>query len=128
LEQAQQTKWDSQEQELLRLQGIIDEMQEPLHSHILVDGEKSREWDVEYWKRFMMSMLRGSPDVVTDIWENAMQYMEACSSAKRDRAWEYPKQTSLLNMRTDGNLVGMICAAIDVAKAKRLLTFFIDET
>jgi hypothetical protein len=99
-----------------------------LETHIQKDGENSREWELHYWKQQTKSMMRATAQVTSDLWEYAMEYMEANSQCRRSRKWKSPSIGNMKLMRSDAALIGQICAGIDIAKAKRLLTFFIDET
>ena len=42
--------------------------------------------------------------------------------------WVPPTPGHLRVLRTDAAVTGQVCAGVEVAKARRLLTFFIDET
>lgn len=114
--------------EMIYYQTLIEQYKKPLQTHIVVDGNRTREFELSYWRASMKSMMRTTAQVATDVWEYAMNYMEETSEATRSTLWQPPTEKNLKEMRTDAALVGQICAGIDVAKARWLLTFFIDET
>lgn len=125
---AKQEVSDYYKQELDRYGSLIHQYKAPLQTHRVVDGNNTREWDLVFWRQSMKSMMRTTAQVTTDLWEYAMEYMEETSAAMRSKQWKAPSEKNLKELRTDAALVDQICAGVDVAKARWLLTFFIDET
>ena len=99
-----------------------------LETKVKVDGDITREWGIHYWLGSMKSMMHATPAVTLKLWDYCMDYVEATSPVKRSKDWSPPTRKHLAELRTDAGLVGQICAGVTVAKAKSLLTVFIDET
>ena len=59
-------------------------------------------------------------------------YRDVCQPLLKQRVscsdWALPTAGHLRVSCTDAAVIGQICAGVEVAKARRLLTFFIDET
>ena len=72
----------------------------------------------------MKSIMHTTPDVTLNLWDYAMNYVEATSAFKRSKNWSPPTRKHLAELRTDAGLVGQIYACVAVAKAKFLLTVF----
>ena len=99
-----------------------------LETKVMVDGVATREWGLDYWLGQMKSMMHTTPAATLKLWEYAMVYVEATTAVKRSKDWSPPTSRHLAELRTDAGLVGQICAGVMVAKAKSVLTVFIDET
>jgi len=117
---------DFYEDEVAQLNASLEVVD--LETKIMVDGKATREWDIDYWVDQMKSMMHTTPDVTLKLWDYAMNYVEATSAVKRSKNWSPPTRKHLAELRTDAGLVGQICAGVEVAKSKSVLTVMIDET
>ena len=88
-----------EETEIAHYQSLVEQHCKPLETHSIVDGTRSREWDVDYWKAVVKSMMRATPLVATDLWEYCMTYMEAASNTKRSSQWASPSSKNMKEMR-----------------------------
>ena len=88
-----------EETEIAHYQSLVEQHCKPLETHSIVDGTRSREWDVDYWKAVVKSMMRATPLVATDLWEYCMTYMEAASNTKRSLQWASPSPKNMKEIR-----------------------------
>jgi hypothetical protein len=54
-----------------------------IQTRVVVDDRVTKEWDVAYWEGQMKSMMKATPNVAHDLWEYAMEYVEAVSTVQR---------------------------------------------
>jgi hypothetical protein len=89
----------AEETEIAHCQSLVEQHYKPLETHIIVDGTCSREWDVDYWKVVVKSMMHATPLVVSDLWGYCMTSMEAASDTKRSSQWASPSPKNMKEMR-----------------------------
>ena len=52
-----------------------------IQTRVVVDDRVTKDWDVAYWEGQMKSMMKATRNVAFDLWEYAVEYVEAQRSA-----------------------------------------------
>ena len=71
------------EGELGELNSTLENYSARIQTRVVVDDRVTKEWDVAYWEGQMKSMMKATPNVARDLWEYAMEYVEAVSTVQR---------------------------------------------
>jgi hypothetical protein len=71
------------EGELGELNSTLANYRARIQTRVVVDDRVTKEWDVASWEGQMKSMMKATPNVARDLWEYAMEYIEAVSTVQR---------------------------------------------
>jgi len=99
----------------------------PICIKMVVDGEKQRQVDFNFYMADVKSMMIGAtPEAVRKI----QSYILEAAGVQMKEGWQDDQLQfrALRNLRLDAGDMVLIAAGIELAKAKRLLALWVDET
>ena len=73
------------ERELRELNTTLENYSARIQTRVVIDDKVTKEWDVAYWEGQMKSMMKATPNVARDLWEYAVEYVEAVSTVQQRR-------------------------------------------
>ena len=65
------------------LNSTLENCSARIQTRVVVDDRVTKEWDFTYWEGQMKSMMKATPNVARDLWEYAVDYVEAVSTVQR---------------------------------------------
>jgi chromosome segregation ATPase len=115
------------EDEVASQEDELETAYSPICIRRVVDGEKQRQVDFNFYMADVKSMMIGAtPEAVRKI----QSYILEAAGVQMKEGWQddQMKFRALRNLRLDAGDMVLIAAGIELAKAKRLLAIWVDET
>ena len=115
------------ENEVASQEDDLEAAYSPICIKMVVDGEKQRQVDFNFYMADVKSMMIGAtPEAVRKI----QSYILEAAGVQMKEGWQDDQLQfrALRNLRLDAGDMVLIAAGIELAKAKRLLALWVDET